>query len=185
MPEDDATIRTRRPGAAEYSAHENLRDGRALIIRSLRPEDREGLLAALGRTSPHSLYRRFFAVKRYFSQQETAYFMTIDFVEHVALVAEVEEGGRPAIVAGGRYVVTAPGRAELAFAVIDEYQGQGIGSLLMRSLTELARQARLRELVAEVLSENAAMLAVFKNSGLPVATKREGNIVHISLSIDR
>ncbi len=142
-------------------------------------------MIAIGRTSPQSLYRRFFAVKRYFSDEEAAYFLGIDFVDHVALVAEVEENGRPAIVAGGRYVVLGPGRAELAFAVIDDYQGQRIGSALMRSLTKIALDAGLRELVAEVLPENTPMIAVFKKSGLPFSSKRDNDVVHISLSLDR
>jgi GNAT superfamily N-acetyltransferase len=56
-----------------------------------------------------------------------------------------------------------PGRAELAFALIDEYQGQGIGTAL---ISTIARGAGPQELIAEVLAENAAMLDVFKKSGL-------------------
>jgi RimJ/RimL family protein N-acetyltransferase len=161
-----------------------LRDGRPYVIRALRRDDRAGLLAAVGRTGPQSLYRRFFAVKRYFSEKETEYFLNIDFVNHVALVAEVEENGASAIVGGARYVVLEPGRAELAFAVIDEYQGQGVGSALMRSLCGIARSEGLRELVAEVLPENTAMLAVFKKSGLTVSTRREPDVVHVAMAIE-
>ena len=76
--------------AASYSAVETLRDGRRVDIRALRQDDRDELLAAVGRTSPESLYRRFFHVKRGFTEQEVAYFLNIDFVDHVALVAVVE-----------------------------------------------------------------------------------------------
>jgi hypothetical protein len=55
------------PRAAAYSKGQSLRDGRPFVIRALRPQDRDALLAAIGRTSPQSLYRRFFAPKRYFS----------------------------------------------------------------------------------------------------------------------
>ena len=48
-----------------------------------------------------------------------------------------------------------PGRAEIAFALVDEYQGQGIGATLMRHLAALARDAGLRELIAEVLPETS------------------------------
>jgi hypothetical protein len=80
--------------AATYSAVETLRDGHRVDIRALQQEDRAELLAAVGRTSPQSLYRRFFTVKRGFTEQEVAYFLNIDFVDHVALVAVVEEAGR-------------------------------------------------------------------------------------------
>jgi len=77
------------------------------------------------------------------------FFSNIDFVNHVALVVVAEEGGAPHIVGGGRYIVVEPGRAEIAFALIDEYQGQGIGAALMRHLAAIARKAGLKELIAE------------------------------------
>jgi hypothetical protein len=54
--------------AATYAAVETLRGGRRVEIRALRREDRAELLAAVGRTSPESLYRRFFTVKRGFTE---------------------------------------------------------------------------------------------------------------------
>ncbi len=115
------------PDAAEYSAAEVLRNGRRIEVRALRPSDRADLLAAVDRTSAQSLYRRFFGARRGFTDQEIAAFLKVDFVRHVALVAVVEEGGQPVIVGGGRYVVVEPGKAEVAFTVVDQYQGQGIG----------------------------------------------------------
>jgi len=167
--------------AANYSAIETLRDGRTVEIRAQRPEDREGMLAAIARSSSGSLYRRFFAVRRDFSEKETDYFLDIDFVNHVALLAVTNDAGQPTIIGGGRYVVVQPGQAEVAFAIIDAYQGLGIGSALMRHLTTLGREAGLRELIAEVLSENVAMLSVFERSGLAMNTRREGPVVHVAL----
>jgi GNAT superfamily N-acetyltransferase len=67
------------------------------------------------------------------------------------LVAVADEGCQRFIVGGGRYIVVRPGTA---FAVIDEHQGLGIGAALMRHLTLLARDAGIKELIAEVLPEN-------------------------------
>jgi RimJ/RimL family protein N-acetyltransferase len=169
--------------AAEYSAVEPLRNGRSAEIRALRPDDRDDLVAAVGRTSPQSLYRRFFAAKRNFTEQETAFFLNADFVNHVALVAVVEEGGRPVIVGGGRYIIVQPGQAEIAFAVVDQYQGQGIGAALMRHLAAIARGTGLRELIADVLPDNIAMLKVFEKSGFRFSTTRESGIIRIALRL--
>lgn len=168
---------------ANYSAIEALRDGTRIEIRALRVSDREGLMAAVSRTSGQSLYRRFFAAKREFSEREVAFFLNVDFVNHVALIAVVDDGDRSLIAGGGRYVVVRPGAAEVAFAVVDRYQGQGIGAALMRHLAAIARAAGLRELIAEVLPENAPMLKVFQKSGLPLATKREPGLVHVTLRL--
>jgi ribosomal protein S18 acetylase RimI-like enzyme len=169
--------------ASDYSAVEPLRNGRRVEIRALRPDDRAALMAAVGRSSDQSLYRRFFGARRGFSEREIAFFVDVDFVNHVALVAVAEEGGRPVIVGGGRYVVVQPGKAEVAFAVVDEYQGQGIGAALLRHLAAMARAAGLAEFIAEVLPDNTAMLKVFENSGLRVSTRREPLVVHVALGL--
>src|SRR4051812_16945908 len=138
-----------------YSARELLSDGEPLDIRALRPEDEADMLAAVGKTSAQSMQRRFFAMKRHFSDKERTFFMDVDFKNHVAIVAVAEEAGRKIIVAGGRYIVFEPGRAEMAFIVVDACQGRGIGSILMRHLVKIAGDAGLLELTAEVLPENA------------------------------
>jgi RimJ/RimL family protein N-acetyltransferase len=168
---------------AKFSATETLRDGRRVEIRALRHEDRTGLEDAVRRASAESLRRRFFAVRRHFSEQEMEFFSDIDFVSHVALVVVADEGGGPVIVGGGRYVVLEPGRAEVAFALIDDYHGQGIGAALMRDLAAIARDAGLKELIAEVLPENMAMLQVFKKSGLQPTMRREDGIMHVALQL--
>jgi len=169
--------------AAKYSAVERLRDGREIEIRALRPADEDDMLAAVGRTSAQSLYRRFFGAKRHFSESEKSFFLNVDFVNHVALVAVVTEGSRTVISGGGRYIIVRPATAELAFAVVDEYQGLGIGAALMRHLTLLARDAGIKELVADVLPENLPMLKVFQSSGLCMQTKRGAGVVEVTLKV--
>ena len=171
------------PEAAEYSVREHLRDDRPITIRALRPDDRAEMLAAIGRTSMQSLQRRFFVPKKGFSEQEMAFFLNIDFESHVALVAEIDEDGRPVIVGGGRYILVQPGQAEIAFIVVDAYQGQGIGTILMRHLAVLARDAGLKELVAEVLPENTAMLKLFKKFGFQRGSKGSPQVVHLTLQL--
>jgi RimJ/RimL family protein N-acetyltransferase len=171
------------PEAADYSAAEMLRDGRPFEIRALRPADRASLLTAVGRTSADSLYRRFFAVRQSFTEREITNFLDIDFVDHVALVAVIDEAGKPVIAGGGRYAVIQPGNAEVAFAVVDHYQGQGIGAALMRHLVVIARSAGLRELVAEVLPDNTAMLKVLQKSGLSRTARHESGVMHVVLRL--
>lgn len=171
------------PAPENYSATERLRDGREIEIRALRPEDRDDMLAAVGRTGTQSLQRRFFVVKRGFSEKEIAFFMNIDFSNHVALVALAREDGRSVIIGGGRYIVTEPGKAEIAFAVIDDYQGQGVGTLLMRHLAVIARNAGLKELIAEVLPENAAMRKVFGKFGFQARRGPDPQVLHLALEL--
>jgi ribosomal protein S18 acetylase RimI-like enzyme len=166
-----------------YRAIEHLRDGRPIEIRAVRPDDKDDMLAAIGRTSTESLRRRFFVVKRGFSQKEIDFFVRIDFRDHVALIALADEDGRPTIVGGGRYVAVESGSAEVAFIVIDGYQGQGIGSHLMRHLAGIARDAGLTELIAEVLPENTAMRKVFSKFGFKLAPTQDPQVIHLVMQL--
>jgi RimJ/RimL family protein N-acetyltransferase len=167
--------------AATYSAREQLRDGRAIEIRALRPEDEANMLLAIDRTGVDSRRLRFFVTKRGFSDAEKEFFMKIDFVNHVALVAEIDEDGRPAIVGGSRYVVVKPG--EVAFVVVDAYQGKGIGLILTRHLVGLARAAGLKQLVADVLPGNAAMRKVLGRFGFQISRSADPQVVHLTLPL--
>ena len=169
--------------AINYTARERLRDGGEIEIRALRREDEADMLAAVGNTSAQSLQRRFFVMKRHFSDKERAFFMDIDFKNHVAIVALAEEAGRKAVVGGGRYIVFEPGRAEMAFVVIDAWQGRGVGSILMRHLVKIARDGGLQELTAEVLPENAAMIKVFGKFGFRPGSRRDPQAIHLSLKL--
>ena len=92
------------PEAATYSAIEVLRDGSRVEIRALRPEDRAAVLAAVDHTSARSLYRRFFAARRSFTEREIAFFVNVDFASHVALVAVVkhDDGGEEKCISVGQ-----------------------------------------------------------------------------------
>ena len=177
------SAKSRAAEISSYSKFDTLRDGRRLEVRALRTEDRVGMLEFVGRMSEQSRYYRFFTPKSTFTEREIAYFMNVDFVNHVALVAVLEEGGQPVIVGGGRYIVSQPGTAELAFAVDDAHQGRGIASALIRHLAAIARAAGLDGLHAEVLDANAPMLKVFGKSGLAMSTERRQGVVHVALRL--
>ncbi|MGH1587750.1 GNAT family N-acetyltransferase [Methylobacterium phyllosphaerae] len=168
---------------SRYSVIERLRDGRALEIRALRPDDRDGMLSAVEHASPQSLYRRFFGAKHHFTDKEIAFFLNVDFKSHVALVAVAKEAGEHVIVGGARYVVTQPGQAEVAFTVVDRYQGKGIGAALMRHLIGIAQKSGLTGLIAEVLPDNTPMLTLFERCGLPLNIRRGSDAVHIAFQL--
>lgn len=166
---------------ADYSAFEALHDGREVEIRAQRPSDREGWLAAFRRASAETLHRRFLAAAHEPTEEEIEHFFDVDFVDHVALLAVTRENGASRIVGVCRYVVTKPGQAEVAFTVTDDFQHDGLGALMMRHLSEIARKAGVRELVADVLADNVAMLKVFRHSGLAMTTTMEDSIVRVVL----
>lgn len=160
-----------RPDYGSYRAAGTLRDRREVVLRAVRPDDKQALVDGFGRLSEQSVYRRFFSQKRRLSDTELAYLTELDFETHVALLAVVREDGVDLPVGVGRFIRD-PDRpsAEIAFTVDDRHQGLGIATLLLEHLADIARQLGVRELTAEVLSDNEDMLDVFRHSGLTMDT---------------
>jgi RimJ/RimL family protein N-acetyltransferase len=172
---------------ANYASREQLRDGRPVLIRAIRPDDRGRLIEALTKVSPQSLYLRLFSGKRKFSDEEMEQFTKVDFEKIVALVAVLCRAGVDEIVGGGRYVRLDPTEsgqsAEVAFLIDDAHQGLGIGSRLFQHLVRIARRAGIIRLEAEVLPSNGRMLGLFSRCGLPVATTRTRDSVHVTIRL--
>ena len=159
---------------------------RSLRIRAIRPDDRENLLRGFRHLSPASVRDRFFTVKHDLTETELDYFTRVDFASHVALVAELAVDGAWCPVAVGRFVriEELPGHAELAITVIDEFQGLGIGSALLRALIACARQLELSHLDATVFAENRRVSRLFRRSGLPLQTWVHDGICNLSLALE-
>jgi CRP-like cAMP-binding protein len=137
-----------------------LPDGDPIVLRPLLPSDREAYTSAVEHLSPDSLRRRFFS-SGLPSERVIDYLVDIDFIDHFAWV--VLHPDRPdAGVATARYVrsADAPGRAEIAFGVIDAEQGRGIGSLLLGAVGVAGVAAGIERFTASLLQTNSAMRAV-------------------------
>jgi RimJ/RimL family protein N-acetyltransferase len=157
-----------------------LPDGTPILLRPLLPEDRRGFDAALHQMSPDSLRRRFFSPGQP-SQAMVEYLVDIDFVDHFAwLVLDPAGPGRG--LASARYVRDAGdhGTAEVAFGVVDRFQGHGIGTFLLGALGVTAVEAGVRRLVGEVLEDNAPMRAVFAKAG-GVSSYAEPGVIHTEI----
>jgi GNAT superfamily N-acetyltransferase len=88
---------------------------------------------------------------------------SLDYRHNISIVGLVQKGGHKEILAIGSYARESEERAEVAFVVREDYQGQGIGSYLLELLETIAIQNGYKGFCATVLRENASMLRVFKN----------------------
>lgn len=175
---------------ASYLCADKLSDGTALIVRAIRPDDKDMLQFSLQHLSDKSQYFRFHAVKSELSQQELVYFTEIDFVNHVGLLAVINADGVDMLVGVGRFVRTDGGSgkptAELAFTVAEKYQRHGVATLLFGHLLKIAREYGIANFLAFVLPENRLMLAILRNSGLPLSEiVNSAGVIEITLSLDR
>ncbi len=172
--------------ASAYEAVDATRDGERFLVRAIRPDDKERLLDAFRRLSPRSVYLRFFEFKPELSAEDLVYLTELDFAQHVGLVATLEEEGRETIAGVARYVLETdaePQAAEAAFAVVDQHQGGGIGTLLLPHLARVGRACGVSTFDAEVLAENLKMMKVFLHSGFEVHRTLASGMIHVSFSI--
>jgi GNAT superfamily N-acetyltransferase len=171
---------------SKYQVAATLRDGTAIIIRAIHPHDSGPLRERFVDLSPESVRLRFHGLRRSPSEGEASQFSNVDFVDRVALVATLGTGPQQ-LIAGGRYIVDGEGpnrdRAEIAFLVLDDYQGKGIGSLLLQHLAVIGRAQGVREFQADVLADNHRMIGVFERSGFPITRSTDVGVVQLILTI--
>jgi GNAT superfamily N-acetyltransferase len=104
----------------------------------------------------------------------------LDLGQNMALVVVRAEGRREEIVAMTRYDVDpATNLADIAFVVRDEWQGQGLGTLLLRRMGEIASDRGVAGFTADILATNKPMLAIFQRSGLKLRMQLEAGVYHL------
>ncbi|MGH9043012.1 MAG: GNAT family N-acetyltransferase [Acidimicrobiia bacterium] len=143
-----------------------LRDGTPMILRPLKVEDRDLVVAAFDRLSSRSRYRRFLSPTPRLTSSLLDFLMNVDDEDHFALVGLTDEGGTPTVVGVSRYVrLSDPDAAEAAVTVIDDYQGRGAGALLLDAIVLAARERGIHRFEGLVLSENQASKAILAHAG--------------------
>lgn len=178
-----SSIPTVIPTASRYCATERLIDGREIVIRAIRPDDKQLLLQHFNSLSQRSIYYRFSGFKRSLTDADLRTFTELDFAQNVGLAATLGRGVDESFIGVGRYAQSEDSsRAEIAFAVIDSYQGQGIGTLLLKHLSQLAYASGIKEFTADVLGSNQQMLEVFANSGFHIAYSNHDGTVRVVLN---
>ncbi len=161
-----------------------LRDGTVAGIRRSGLIDVPDLQRFFHDLSEESRYRRFFTrgdapadvVRRLSDSRDPA--------RGVTLVAERSVDGASRIVATASYSALKGASAEVAFAVADDFQGKGLGTLLLERLAAIGAQAGLRRFEATTLADNTQMLSVFRDSGFEIRSKSAGgSVIDVQLSL--
>jgi GNAT superfamily N-acetyltransferase len=160
-----------------------LRDGSRVRIRQSRSSDRELLLRSFERLSPESRYRRFLCATPELSGQVLRYLTEIDHQDHEAMIALEEQTGEAIGVA--RYVRDRkrPQVAEVAVTVIDDWQGRGLGTLLLEVISARAREQAITKFTALILATNDEMMDLVKRLGRVRVVDRDAGTVEIEVEI--
>ena len=158
-----------------------LKSGQHVRLRLLHADDRDRVARAVNGLDAQTIYTRLFSHRKELTAAGLDRIMHTDPAREVVLVATIDTGGDETILGGGRYIVTSDGRAEIAFTIEEDFQGQGLAGRLFAALADIARGRGIGVFEAEVLAGNPSMLRVFERSGVQMTKRREGEVVHLEM----
>lgn len=147
--------------------------GCELLLRPIRPEDGQRLMAFYAGASPADMRLRFFMARREVPHSELARYSQIDYDREMAFIALAPQvSGGHAMVAEARAVCDPDNlRAEFAIQVTSGWQGKGLGRLLLDKLTAYLRERGTAEVVGQCLLENTGMAALARQAGFEVSAE--------------
>jgi acetyltransferase len=161
-----------------------LKDGRQVHVRPIRPEDEPLLHEAFGRMSERTVYFRFFSPLKRLPEEMARRLARVDYDQRFALVATTHRpDGQEHILGVARYDrVPGTAAAEVAVAVVDDVQRQGVGSGLLSLLARVAREHGIEELTLIVLPENQSMLGLLRRLGWIHRAVLQGGVYEITFA---
>jgi acetyltransferase len=173
-----------RPYPEEFVAERKMKDGTPVVLRPIKPEDEPMWHELLANCSTQSIWFRFSYLFKQTTHEMAARYCFIDYDRELGIVAEVEEEGQRKLIGVGRLVADMNKEsAEYAVIVVDRWHGHGLGGQLTDYCLEVAKRWGVRQVVAEVSTENSRMLATFRNRGFD-CNDQEQDVVLVSKSVE-
>jgi len=169
--------------AAVTTPHDRavLRDGSAVLIRPLATGDVKAIITWFEGLGPQARYERFLASIEQLDDRTLSQLAQVDHHEHEALTAVTAEG---TTIGLAQYIRLPQTRtAELAVAVADQWQGRGLGSLLLHGIAARARAAGIRWLIVECLASNAAIARVLRRLGPMLITPPAFGVIELRIDL--
>ena len=156
-----------------------------LFFRPAKPSDERILQEFLYHLSEKSVYQRFFQTMKAFPHELAQDMVSLDYHEKMGIVAILGGPGKGRIIANGHWILNLNNnKAEVAFAVADNYQRCGIGTHLLRTLMRLAREQGINGFEGSVIGQNIAMMKLFKKSNCVLHTVYDSGTFTLKFSFD-
>jgi len=160
-------------------------DGELITIRPAKPVDERRIQEHFYTQDKDDIYSRFFQAKTRFVRGDVEGMFQIDYVKNLTLLVVVGEFGFGKVVAVGEYLLDpAKNIAEIAFSVSKEWQGKRLGKIIMKKLSEAARENGISGLMAYTLPRNRGMIKLFKSLPYKTKTVYDGEVVELTCMFD-
>lgn len=164
-----------RTATAEF--RECCLDEQTITIRPIRPTDVGLETEFIERLSPATKRYRFLGGVRQLSPRLLKEFCEVDFDQSAAFVAVTVDNGKETEIGVVRYAPTSLDDVrEMAITVADEWQNQGVGTLLAQRLIDFAKGQGIKELYSIDLADNTHMRQLANDLGM--SARRDPDDAH-------
>jgi len=171
------------PYPSQYVGEWKMKDGTAIMIRPIRPEDEPLIIKFHEKLSERSVYLRYFQPMKLSTRTAHERLTRICFIDYDREMALVAEWRDPASneqrVLGVTRLSKIHGTdsAEWAVIILDEFQHRGLGTELMRRSIDVARAEKLKTVICNILPENFEMRAICQRLGFKLRHETDDNVV--------
>jgi acetyltransferase len=172
-----------RPYPSRYVSSWSMKDGAAVVIRPIRPEDEPLLVGFHATLSERSVYLRYFHLmdlSQRIAHERLTRICFIDYDREMALVAErrnPETGEREILGVGRLKKILGANDAEVAILVSDQFHGRGLGTELLARLLIVGADEKLAKLKADILPDNGDVMRIFQKLGFSLRHSLEDKVV--------
>lgn len=169
----------------KYEQQLELKDGLRVHVRPIRPDDEPLLHEAFSRMSERTVYFRFFSPLKRLPEELAHRLARVDYDQRFALVATTHRPDDKEHILGVARYDRAPGTdaAEVAVAVVDEYQRHGVGAGLLSLLCQVGREHGIHHFSLIVLPENQSMLGLLRRLGWIHQARFRGGVYEITFEV--
>ncbi len=160
-------------------------DGELVKIRPAKPVDERRIQEHFYNLDKNDIVSRFFHERTSFVRKDVKGMFQIDYIKDLTIVALVVEFGFGKVVGVGEYLLNeAKNVAEVAFSVSKDFQGRGLGKILIKKLSEAAIENGISGLVAYTSPQNQSMITIFKSLPYKISTVFDGDMIVLSCRFD-
>jgi len=160
-------------------------DGEEVTLRPAKPVDERRIQEHFYNLDKTDIVSRFFHEKTSFVRDEAQGVSQIDYIKDLTIVALVGEFGFGRVVGIGEYLLDpAKNIAEVAFSISKEFQGKGLGKILLKKLCMAARENGIAGLVAYTSPGNKGMIKLFNTLSFKTKTFFDGDMLSLTCRFD-
>ena len=160
----------------EFETRRKLRDGTEVILRSIKPEDEMLWLEMFRNFSEQSVWKRFFNVIRETPHEVRLRYCDINYENEIAIIAELQEKEKK-MLGVVRFTVDPDGKSgELAFIVVDRWQGLGLGTMMVEHMINICRGKKIETIYSFMLPNNYDGIKFLKKMDFNIEYSADGDI---------